>query len=123
MSTEANKAIVQRITDAMNARDWEALRAVTTDEFVTYMQTHPLLTAFPDLQTTNEVILAEGDFVATHWTNRGTHLGEYRGVLPTGNQVSYTGTSIDRIVDGKVVESWHNSDQLGLLGQLGVVTD
>jgi len=53
-------------------------------------------------------------------TFRGTHLGEYRGIAPTGRQVAYTGIAVDRIVGGKVVEGWHQADDLGLLRQLGV---
>lgn len=36
------------------------------------------------------------------------------GILPTGKQVSGTGKFIDRIVNGKAVEQWGNSDTLGL---------
>ncbi len=42
-------------------------------------------------------------------------------IPPTGKQVMVTGISIDRIVNGKVVEAWYNYDTLGLLQQLGVV--
>jgi predicted ester cyclase len=43
------------------------------------------------------------------------------GIPPTDKQVTNTGITIDRIVDGKSVEAWDNSDNLGLLQQLGVV--
>jgi len=41
------------------------------------------------------------------------------GAAPTGRQVSYTGISIDRFEDGKIVESWRNSDILDVLRQIG----
>ena len=80
-----------------------------------------LFTAFPDLQFTIEDMVAEGDFVVVRHTTRGTHQGNFRGIPPTGKQVSGTGMFIDRIVNGKAVEQWINGDDLGLLQQLGVV--
>ena len=77
--------------------------------------------AFPDFHTTIEDQIAEGDRVATRWTMRGTHEGEFRGIPATGNQISVTGIGIFRFSDGKVVESWDNFDQLGMMQQLGVV--
>jgi steroid delta-isomerase-like uncharacterized protein len=78
--------------------------------------------AFPDFHTTVEDQIAEGDKVATRWTMRGTHEGEFRGIAPTGKQITVTGIGIFRFSDGKVVESWDNFDQLGMMQQLGVVS-
>ena len=77
--------------------------------------------AFPDVYLTIEAQLAEDALVTTRWTGRGTHRGELMGVAATGKQVTVTGITIDRIVDGRIVESWTNWDTLGLLQQLGVV--
>lgn len=83
-------------------------------------------TTFPDYHFTIELQVAEGDLVVTRGTARGTHSGEYRGlaykgVSPTGKQVTWTYISIDRIIDGKIVEQWSNGDDLGRLQQLGVL--
>ena len=78
-------------------------------------------TGFPDLNVTIEDIIAEGDKVVTRWTFRGTHKGELGGILPTGKQVTVTGITIDRIADGKTLESWWSSDNLGFWQQLGVI--
>ncbi len=77
--------------------------------------------AFPDLQITIEDQIAEGDKVVTRWSSRGTHQGEFRGIAPTGNEVRLTGIGIFRFSEGKVVESWDNFDQLGMLQQLGAI--
>src|SRR5258707_5486154 len=58
----------------------------------------------------------------TRWTIAGTHEGELAGIPPTGRRISITGISIARIVDGKITESWNNSDALGLMQQLSVVS-
>jgi steroid delta-isomerase-like uncharacterized protein len=77
--------------------------------------------AFPDLTLTVVQSVAEGEYVASRWTSRGTHKGELFGIPATGKQATVTGISIDRWKDGKIVESWTNWDTLGLLQQLGAV--
>jgi predicted ester cyclase len=42
------------------------------------------------------------------------------GMPATGKQVHVGGITIDKIQDGKVVESWNQWDNLGLMQQLGV---
>jgi predicted ester cyclase len=64
-------------------------------------------------------LVAEGDKVAIRWSWRGIHKGEYMGIAPTGKQVTMTGISILRIVGGKIVEEWGESDNLGFMEQLG----
>ena len=78
-------------------------------------------TGFPDLTITIEAQIAEGDSVCTRWTAVGTNTGEFWGIAPTGKQATVTGTTVDRIAGGKIVESWTNWDALGLMQQLGVV--
>ena len=77
--------------------------------------------AFPDIHITVEDQIADGDKVASRWTARGTHKGALTGIPPTGKSAVVTGMGIDRIVNGKIVESWGIFDQLGMLTQLGVM--
>lgn len=51
----------------------------------------------------------------------GTHDGPLVGVEPTGEQVELTAIEIDRFEDGKLIETWSQSDQLGLVEQVGAV--
>jgi steroid delta-isomerase-like uncharacterized protein len=67
-------------------------------------------TTFPDLKTTLDDIFAEGDRVAFRWRFRGTHLGDWLGIPPTGNHITATGITVFRIAFGKVVESWISID-------------
>jgi steroid delta-isomerase-like uncharacterized protein len=76
--------------------------------------------AYPDTRFTVEDQIAEGDEVVTRWTGRGTHRGELMGIPPTGEQVTITGITINRLSGGKIEEQWNNFDQLGVLRQLGV---
>jgi steroid delta-isomerase-like uncharacterized protein len=75
--------------------------------------------AFPD---SIDIQLAEGDMVATRFTSRGTHKGTFMGVEPTDKVLSWTGITIDRISEGKIVESWANWDMMGMMQQLGAVS-
>ncbi len=80
-------------------------------------------TAFPDAQVTVEDQIAEGDKVATRYTGQGTHQGDFAGIPATGRQVTVTGISIDRIEGGKIVETWNQLDQVGMLQQLGAIPE
>ncbi|MDX3071544.1 ester cyclase [Streptomyces sp. NPDC088354] len=78
-------------------------------------------TAFPDLHIDVEHVLATDNEIAFAYTVTGTHLGELMGHPPTGRTVSYRGMQISRVEDGKLVERWGSSDELGMLRQLGLV--
>jgi steroid delta-isomerase-like uncharacterized protein len=78
-----------------------------------------LRNASPDITFTVEDQVAEGDKVVTRWTARGTHLGMYAGMPPSGREFSFAGTSTHRIAGGEVVECWTNMDELALLQQIG----
>src|SRR6266702_511433 len=79
------------------------------------------VTAFPDCHFTIEDIVTEGDKVVTRFTFRGTHQGDWRGIAPTGKQVTVQGIAILRTASGKVVEEWAVWYTLSRMQQLGVV--
>jgi steroid delta-isomerase-like uncharacterized protein len=74
-----------------------------------------------DFEFTVEDQLAEGDEVATRWTWRGTHRGEFMGVAPTARECTMTGQTIFRFEEGKIKEGWWNWDDFGLYQQIGAV--
>ena len=78
-------------------------------------------TAFPDLEFTVDLVVAQDDLVATHWTATGTHRGEWLGIAPTEREVTWQGINIFRFECGQIVESWGRADHLGLLNQLGAI--
>ena len=77
--------------------------------------------AFPDMYLTVGGMIAEGDWVAVHYTGTGTHQGDLMGIPPTGKQVTASAVLTLRIVDGMIIEDWLDGDKLGLLQQLGVI--
>jgi predicted ester cyclase len=44
------------------------------------------------------------------------------GVEPTNRELTWTGIIIDRIADGRIVESWANWDMMGMMQQLDVLS-
>ena len=74
--------------------------------------------SFPDFHATVEDLVTEGDRVAYRWTFRGTHLGDFGGMPPTGRVAVWSVIGIARFAEGKMVERWQRLDTAGLLRQL-----
>jgi predicted ester cyclase len=77
--------------------------------------------AFPDVRWSAEEQVAEADKVLTRFVWRGTHRGEFAGIAPTEERVEVWGMVLDRIADGKVVESRILHDTVSMLQQMGVM--
>jgi steroid delta-isomerase-like uncharacterized protein len=135
MSTESNKAVVQRFREALNAGDLEGAMAVFAPDAVVHLSSAPeplskegfkqmgqlLLSAFTDSATTVEDMIADGDKVVSRLTFRGTNTGDMMGIPPTGKSVAISEIIIDRLADGKIVESWRLFDQMGMMQQMGLI--
>jgi steroid delta-isomerase-like uncharacterized protein len=136
--SEENKAVVRRFIDEVwNNGNLDAIDELVSEDQVDHDPGRPpdmpggpegmhqfvqmYRAAYPDTHLEIGEIVAEGDLVAYTWTATGTHQGELMGIPPTGKSVTVTGMALDRIRDGKIVESWGNYDSLGMLVQLGVV--
>ena len=79
-----------------------------------------LRAAFPDLHVAVEHMVATDDELAFAYTVTGTQRGPLMGHPATGKTVSFRGMQISRFdSDGKLVERWGSSDELGMLRQLG----
>jgi predicted ester cyclase len=79
--------------------------------------------AFPDGRLSVEDQIAEGGTVTSRWTFSGTQTGDLDGIPPTGKQVTVAGMTISRIDGDLVVEEWTSWDRLGILVQLGAVSE
>jgi steroid delta-isomerase-like uncharacterized protein len=135
--SDRNKAIERRLLDEVfNQGNLDLIDELVASDFVghgtaaeggdqgreAYKQfVIQMRTAFPDLRITIEDQIAEDDKVVTRWRARGTHTGVFQGIPPTGRSGEMSGVTIDRIANGKLVECWSNTDDLGLLQQLGIV--
>jgi steroid delta-isomerase-like uncharacterized protein len=77
--------------------------------------------AFPDLSIAVEHVVADDNNVAFAYTITGTHKGNFLGIPPSGKKIKARGMQISRFEDGKIVERWGSSDELGILQQIGAV--
>ncbi len=85
--------------------------------------------AFPDLHFWGAVdLIAEGDYVVGRWDGGGTHTGPafsdfIQGSLPenTGRKMRFTGTTVLKIVNGKIAEEIGLDDGVTALTQLGLI--
>ena len=139
MSTEENKELAKRLMECWSQGNVAPLDGMLAPDFILHDPAGPggwhgdginnreeykqYLSSFVAAwqgQFTIDDLIAEGEKVVIRWTYRGTHRGEWRGVSPTSNAVTFTGTATYRIVDGKLVEGWQNVDNLGVVRQLGL---
>lgn len=79
--------------------------------------------AFPDLQAEPVEVVATDDHVAMRYTISGTHQGEFQGVAPTGKSFKVAALQLGRFENGRCVERWGSTDELGMLKQLGILED
>jgi steroid delta-isomerase-like uncharacterized protein len=77
--------------------------------------------AMPDIRLTIDDEVYGGDKVVHRWHLVGTDTGGVMGMPASGKELTFSGTTIVRMDDGRIVERWANVDELGLLQQLGVV--
>lgn len=125
MSAEENKALSNRVAQAISKGDLDTLDDLMAPELAEEFKRDvaEIRQAFPDYAGTNVDQISEGEKVANRFVFLGTHLGEFERVTPTGRRVEFVGHSIDRVVDGKIVESWVELDMLGVMEQLGAVPE
>lgn len=76
--------------------------------------------AFPDLKVENLHVFRSEDCVSIHWKAEGHQKGAFRGIEPTGKKVAYSGVTLYRLKEDKIIEYWaylnlnHIIDQLSL---------
>jgi steroid delta-isomerase-like uncharacterized protein len=136
VSAEDNKARFRRLFDEMfNKGNLAAAEEAFAPNLVFHSPTQPepirgiegfkefpamLRTGFPDIDITIEDLIGEGGFLMSRWTWRGTHLGPFLGIPPTGKQATGRGMEIYRFAGDKIEEIWLEVDPLGMLQQLGI---
>jgi predicted ester cyclase len=125
MSAQEKKALSNRVAQAISEGDLDALDDLMAPELAEEFKRDvtEIRRAFPDYAGTNVEQIAEGEKVANRFVFLGTHLSEFEGISPTGKRVEFIGHSIDRVVEGKILESWVEVDMLGVMQQLGAVPE
>jgi steroid delta-isomerase-like uncharacterized protein len=76
--------------------------------------------AFPNMIIVVEDLVAEDDKVAARCSVRARHEGDFMGRAATQADVDFTGMTIVRIENGKIVEAWNNFDFMTMNRQVGL---
>ena len=135
MSTEGNRKIVQHLSEELGKGNLNVIDELYTTNCVYHSPAfgdlngsegvkqlfEATFAAFPDLCFVFEDIVAEGNTIAARYVVTGTHEGELMGVSPTGKQITWTAMDISRLEDGKILETWHEANVLGMLQQIGAI--
>ena len=136
MSTQDNKELVRRyIEEVVNTGDVEKLAEFVAPHYVdtndhtgrssglegAKRHIQGVRRTYPDLHLTVERQIAEGDWVVTCVTARGTHLGTWLGMKPTGKAVEITGVNVDRVAGDRIVEHGGAANTLESLLGIGAI--
>lgn len=136
MSAEENKLLVRRYyEEVVNTGDVDRLDEFISPDYeevynnVRYAsglegaRQHVLgvRNTYPDLRLTVEQQIAEGEWVATRVTMRGSHRGVWLGMRPTGRTVEMTGVNVDRVVGSRIVEHGGAANTMEPLLEIGAI--
>jgi steroid delta-isomerase-like uncharacterized protein len=136
MSKEANAAALSKFAQAVNTGNYDLFSDVVASDCVDHDPApgqvpgpdgyRSLFTemrrAFPDMAVEVAELVADEEAIAFAYTLTGTQNGPLMGFAPTGKKVKIRGLQISKFREGKMVERWGSSDQLGILQQIGAET-
>jgi predicted ester cyclase len=138
MGTEANKQVVRRQFEYLNAGNIERATALWAPGALNHgrkvdsagvSKVYESLRTLQEQHTLHEMI-AEGDWVAVRTTCSGVHAaspqipvnsGIFSNVEPTGRPYQVQHIHLFKILNGKITEHWANRDDLGAAMQVGFV--
>ncbi len=131
-----NKAVMERAYEAFNTDNLDALDTLITATFIEHQmmpgvtstgvegvkQTMRMLReAFPDFRITANRMIAEGDYVAVHFTMSGTQNGPMMGAPASGKRFEIQGIDLVRFESGKAAEHWGYQEDISMMEQLGMM--
>lgn len=133
MSKQDNIKVLKKFGEAVSSGNLDELKELVAEDSVDHdpapgQQAGPggyieffgmMRKAFPDLNIAVEQLVADEDNVSFAYTITGTHIGDFMGMPATGKKIKARGMQISKFKDGKMVERWGSSDELGILKQLG----
>ena len=140
MDPDDMRALVRRhIETGFNRGDWTVCETTLADDYTArygadgsanvgrdhYVRVCRMLRrSFPDVAITIEELVVEGDRIVNRYVERGTLTGDaFLGIAPAGQRYEKPGTTVYRVADGRLAESWGVEDTLGWFRQLGKFLD
>ncbi len=136
MTKEANLAATERWgAEVASAGKYEVLDEILAPNFIDHDPAadqgpgieglkgffRTMWEAFPDLKAEPVEIVATDDHVAMRYTISGTHRGAFEGAAPTGKSFKVAALQLARFENGRCVERWGSTDELGMMKQLGIL--
>jgi predicted ester cyclase len=132
MSTnESNEALVRACFENASQGNFDALDDIVAEDYVLHPEevgpdglkemVAGYRSALSGLRVNVEQQFTAGDYVATRFTITGRHDGDLMGTPPTGTGVRFSGITISRCENGRIVEEWELVDTMSLLGQVGAL--
>lgn len=137
MSIERNIEIIETyFHQAWNQGKVEVLNLIISPEYINHSPGMPnpekgpnglipivkaMRIAFPDLHFEIQDMVVSEAKVAIRSIMSGTHLGNFFGIPPTEKTVSVTQFQIEHIKDEKIIAHWRQTDDMGLMKQLGQI--
>ncbi|MBO8185146.1 ester cyclase [Streptomyces spirodelae] len=132
---ESRRALIRSVWEATwNRGDVDALDELLSSDYLRHSsEPHPqnlrtfkasilaTRSAFPDLSTTLDDILIEGDRAAIRWHSTGNHEGSLMGVPATKRRVEVGGATFARFEEDRIVEEFVTWDPRALLSALGII--
>lgn len=134
-TSESEELARRLINDVWSQGDLEAIDEIIAQDYVDYYEGEPnahgrdglkeyvsgLRESFPDFGKEIKELLTDDDSVALRFMATGTHEGEYEGIEPTGNEISFAGSIFVHSEDGEITATYESADTLGFMEKLGAV--
>ena len=134
MSKEQNAAALTKFAEAVNTGNYDLFNDVVATTCIDHdpgpeqvagpegyrALFSDMRRAFPDMKVEVAALVADENAVAFAYTFTGTQNGPLMGIAATGKKVKIRGMQISKFSEGKMVERWGSSDQLGMLQQIGI---
>jgi steroid delta-isomerase-like uncharacterized protein len=131
------RGLVRRhIEEGFNRGDWTVCESTLADDYTAYYGAEGkanvgrdayvkvckfLRQSFPDVGITIEDLIVEEDKIVMRYTERGTLTGQpFLGIEPAGQRYDKPGTTVYRVIGGRLAVSWGVEDTLGWFRQLGI---
>jgi len=134
--SELSNAIMKRyIADVLTGHDLDALVNLVSEDVLVHPTAMPCEASFygimglggwlsaqwktfPDLAISDYFTVTHGDIAAVRWEAKGTSVGTYLGIPPSGETVTFSGVSMYRMEHGHIAEIWDAHDSFGIIRQL-----
>ena len=125
MGIEDNKEIVAKVYEAVYSGDHKVIDELVSENYVRHAlnKTEPIIGRAMFKQKRKgewitKQVIAERELVMTQRVIRSIHDTEYLGMAPTGKLIEIAHISIERVVEGQIVEGWGLADNLSFAQQV-----